>query len=71
MLSRMRKLVCKVRGHQFVTLKKGDLQIKEFQCSCCKRKYTEDGYGQIVRLTKYWETNNLLFEQHFGNRKAV
>jgi hypothetical protein len=67
----MKKLFCKIKGHQFVSLKRGDYQIKEYKCSCCKQKYTEDGYGQIVKLTKYWETNNMLFEQHFRNRTAV
>lgn len=67
----MRKLLCKIKGHQFESIKKYSTQVKEYQCSCCKQKYTEDGYGQIVRLTKYWETNNLLFEQHFSNRTAI
>jgi len=67
----MRKLVCKIKGHQFVSIKKEGRRSKEYRCQCCKQKYTEDGYGQIVRLTKYWETNNLLFEQHFRNRTAV
>ncbi len=67
----MKKLVCKIRGHQFVSVKKGGRHIKEYQCQCCKQKYTEDGYGKIVRLTKYWETNNLLFEKHFQKKSAV
>jgi hypothetical protein len=67
----MKKLVCKVRGHQFVSTSKGDSQLKEYQCRCCNQKYTEDGYGQIVRLTKYWEMNNLLFEQYYRNKTAV
>jgi len=67
----MKKLVCKIRGHQFVSIKKNGFQNKEYLCSCCKQKYTEDGYGQIVKLTKYWETNNLLFEQHFHKRNVV
>ena len=71
MLFLMKKLVCKVRGHQFVSIRKGDRQLKEYQCRCCNQKYTEDGYGQIVRLTKYWEMNNLLFEQHYRNKTAV
>lgn len=67
----MKKLICKIKGHQFVSVKKGTLQLKEYQCRCCKQKYTEDGYGQIVKLTKYWETNNMLFERHYRNRTAV
>ena len=67
----MRKLICKIKGHQFVSVAKEGHQIKEFRCECCKQKYTEDGYGQIVKLTKYWENNNLLFEKYFRNRTAV
>jgi hypothetical protein len=54
-----------------VSTRKEDSQLKEYKCRCCKQKYTEDGYGQIVRLTKYWEVNNLLFEQHYRNNTAV
>jgi hypothetical protein len=54
-----------------VSTRKGDSQLKEYQCRCCNQKYTEDGYGQIVRLTKYWEMNNILFEQHYRNNTAV
>ncbi len=67
----MKKLICKLVGHNFISLKNKDSQIREYQCSCCKQKYTEDGYGQIVKLTKYWEENNSLFEQHFKKRKAI
>ncbi len=67
----MRKVICKIKGHKFVSVKKERHQIKEYRCTCCRQKYTEDGYGQLVRLTKYWENNNLLFEKYFRNREAV
>jgi len=67
----MRKFICKIKGHQFVSVNKDRPQIKEYRCECCRQKYTEDGYGQIVKLTKYWENNNLLFEKYFRNRRAV
>ncbi|NND61595.1 MAG: hypothetical protein HKN48_00210 [Flavobacteriaceae bacterium] len=67
----MKKLICKIKGHSFIPVKKSVAPIKEYTCSCCKQRYTEDGYGQIVRLTKYWEMNNLLFEKHFQNQQAV
>lgn len=67
----MKKLVCKVRGHQFVSIKKGEHRLKEYQCRYCKQKYTEDGYGQIVRLTRYWEMINLLFERYYHNKTAI
>jgi len=65
----MQRILCKIKGHSFTSIKKGHVQIEEFQCVRCKQKYTTDGYGQIVKLTKYWEKNNQLFEQYF--RKNV
>lgn len=67
----MKKLLCKINGHQFRSIKKQSTHIKEYQCSCCNQKFTTDGYGQIIKLTKYWEENNRLFERHFSKKAAV
>jgi len=64
----MKKLLCKIRGHSFVPFRKPNSQIQEYQCSCCKQHFTKDGYGQIVKLTKYWKENNELFEKHFQKK---
>lgn len=66
-----KKMLCKFLGHRFVSIKKEDILIKEYMCTCCAKKFTVDGYGRIVRLSKYWEENNLLFERNFKNRTAV
>ncbi|MCB0457849.1 MAG: hypothetical protein KDC91_08905 [Flavobacteriaceae bacterium] len=66
-----KKLRCKLLGHQFVSIKKEDIFIKEYKCQCCHKKFTIDGYGRIVALSKYWEENNLLFEKNFKNKVAV
>lgn len=66
----MRKLLCKLGKHKFM-LTKDKLHIKEYECSSCKQKYTENGYGQLVKLNSYWQKNNLLFEQYYKQNKAV
>lgn len=66
----MKKLLCKIKGHSFKTVKKGHFQLEEYACSRCQQKYTTDGYGQIVRLTRYWEENNMLFEKYFSKSAA-
>ena len=67
----MTKLRCKLRGHKLISLAKENQKTKEYQCQCCQKKFTEDGYGKIVKLTKYWENNNLLFEKYFQNKTAL
>ncbi len=66
-----KRMLCKLLGHQLISIKKKDILLKEYKCSCCDKKFTVDGYGRIVRLSKYWEENNLLFERNFRNRAAV
>lgn len=66
-----KKLLCKLFGHQLVSIKKKDILIKEYQCSCCQKKFTTDGYGQMVSLSKYWEENNLLFEKIHNKRVVI
>jgi len=65
------KMFCKLFGHQLKPIKKDDILLKEYQCTCCQKKFTVDGYGRIVRLSKYWQDNNLLFEKNSRNRATV
>ncbi|MEZ4875388.1 MAG: hypothetical protein R2793_08050 [Flavobacteriaceae bacterium] len=66
-----KKLLCRVIGHQLKVVKKDKILLEEYTCTCCQKKFTTDGYGRIVRLSKYWEENNLLFERNFKNRTAI
>ena len=66
----MSKLLCKIKGHSFEANHTGHFQLEEFTCSRCQQKYTTDGYGKIVRLTKYWEENNLLFQKYYTKNTA-
>ncbi|GHC45676.1 hypothetical protein [Ulvibacter litoralis] len=66
----MKLFTCKIKGHKLTTIKKDSILIKEFECINCKKKFTTDGYGKVVKLNSYWEQNNLLFEQLQKRQKA-
>lgn len=66
----MAKLSCRIKGHQLVSLETNNIQIKEYECSCCKQKFTTNGYGRIVKLTPYWKQNHAMFEQYFNKQTA-
>lgn len=58
----MKGIYCKIKGHEFIDLNNESISIKEFECKNCQQKFTTDGYGKIVKLTPYWEQNNLVFK---------
>lgn len=66
----MKLITCKIKGHKLTPIKKENILIKEYECKNCKKKFTTDGYGHIVKLNTYWQQNNLLFEQVFRKESA-
>ncbi|MBZ0327653.1 MAG: hypothetical protein K8F54_08630 [Altibacter sp.] len=66
----MKKIVCKLKGHTYIPIKKEKLLIEEYECLHCKQRYTTDGYGRMVKLTKYWQSNHQFFERHFTKQAA-
>jgi len=64
----MKRLNCKIQGHTLVKIKSEDVQLKNFECTHCKQEFTTDGYGRVVKLTKFWQENNKLFEDYFKQR---
>jgi len=58
----MKSLYCKIRGHELIKINKESILIKEYKCKKCQQEFTIDGYGKIVKLTPYWEQNNLAFK---------
>lgn len=58
----MKKLRCKLIGHDLKILRQDHHQIQEYQCRNCQSEFTQDGYGNVVRLNKYWQENNRLFQ---------
>lgn len=57
-------LRCKVFGHRYELIAKHHFQINEYRCSCCKKEFTDDGYGRKVPLTEYWRQNNNRFKTY-------
>lgn len=54
----MKELNCKLFGHSLVKTNLPFAKIKEYKCTCCKKQFTKDGYGEIVVLDSYWRQNN-------------
>lgn len=57
------KISCKLKGHHLEGIEKSNVLIKEYACSTCGKKFTTDGYGNLVKLNSYWKENNLFFEK--------
>jgi len=60
----MNNLICRLKGHSFKLEQNEHLHLKEYTCTHCKKKFTEDGYGRKVTLTNYWKENNNLFKSY-------
>lgn len=63
-----KKVLCKLFGHHLKNLSPNETLVKEYECSCCQQKFTVDGYGRIVKLSKYWQENNMHFKKSFHNK---
>ena len=60
----MKIILCKVKGHVLIDLQSESLALEEFECKNCRKKFTTNGYGKIVKLTPYWIQNNLVFKNN-------
>ncbi|NQX76415.1 hypothetical protein [Gilvibacter sp.] len=59
-------LRCKILGHKYELTQKHHFQINEYRCSCCKREFTDDGYGRKVPLNEYWRQTNNRFKTYLN-----
>ena len=66
----MKKLVCKIKGHMFTSIDNPSPHIEEYKCTHCEEQFTTDGYGRMVKLTKYWKENNEFFQHYFQKNAA-
>jgi hypothetical protein len=64
----MKPLRCKIKGHSLSPVSTQPFQIKEFECTRCNQKFTTDGYGRLVKFTRYWKENHDFFNNHFKKR---
>jgi len=61
----MKTILCKIRGHNYITVKKDNIFLEKVECKNCKEKFAIDGYGRIVKLTPYWVENYIFFKRYF------
>ena len=54
----MKELNCKIFGHSLTKTTAQSTLVKEYKCTCCRKEFTKDGYGEIVFLDTYWRQNN-------------
>ncbi len=59
-----KSLRCSLKGHKLIPNATQHIQIKEFSCLSCGEEFTEDGYGRLVTLNKYWKSNNNRFKKY-------
>ncbi|MGC6431084.1 MAG: hypothetical protein ACON5F_08585 [Jejuia sp.] len=64
----MKKLYCLLVGHDLKVTKHITNHIKEYQCTCCKEKFTTSPTGQITILTDTREEANTVLK-HIHTRR--
>ena len=67
----MKLFSCKIKGHKFKKLPTDSLYTEEFECTRCGKQYTTDGYGRMVKLSKYWRNNNSYFETFLKKQQSA
>lgn len=67
----MKLFSCKLTGHILKEITSDSIYMKEFECSKCKQQYTTNGYGKLVKLTKYWKENNQYFASFIENKEPA
>jgi len=67
----MKLFSCKLTGHVLKEISTDSLYIKEYECSKCKQQYTTNGYGKLVKLTKYWKENNQYFVPFLEQKSTI
>ena len=56
---------CKLFGHKYIITKRYESNLKEFECSHCKKQYTLDGYGHYTPLTPKLQRINEVYEEFY------
>ncbi len=64
----MRELHCLLFGHRLKISKHVTEHIKEYQCTCCKEKFTTSPTGNIISLTESRERVNLTLQNIHGRK---
>lgn len=61
---------CKLFGHKYRITKRYESNLKEFECSQCKKQYTLDGYGHYTPLTPKLRRINEVYEEFYMRKLA-
>jgi len=64
----MKKFYCSIFGHNLEVSKEITNHVKEYQCKCCKQKFTTSTSGQLTLLTKAREDVNNVLENIYLKR---
>lgn len=59
-----KSLRCSILGHQLKNINQEQSLVKEFACKHCGKEFTQDGYGQLVTLNRYWKDTNNKFKKY-------
>lgn len=63
-------VTCKIFGHKYRITKRYESNLKEFECSNCKKQYTLDGYGHYTPLTPKLRRINEVYEKFYMRKLA-
>lgn len=61
----LKRLRCKLFGHNYNLLRQYQTNKKEYECSCCKQQFTEDEYGYLAPLTPKLRRINEVMEKFY------
>ncbi len=70
----MKRLNCKLFGHDYKVTRHVTNHVKEYTCVNCKKQLTTNSKGQLVELTpKYKEINDVLHRiyKHRLEKKTI
>lgn len=65
----MRKMYCKIFGHDYKVSRHVTSHVKEYICSRCQKELTIDGNGSLTELTPKLKEINDILEQFHNKRK--
>ena len=66
---KIKKICCALFGHKIKMAKKVTAHVSEYQCSCCKTKFSTNTFGGLSELTEVMEETNSLLEQMYTKKK--
>ncbi|HBT09316.1 MULTISPECIES: hypothetical protein [Leeuwenhoekiella] len=66
----LKRMQCKIFGHTYSVLRHYQTNQKEYECTHCKKQFTEDEYGQLAPLTPKLRRINEVMEKFYIFKSA-